>query len=132
MKRERINLGTKEQKRAFVLNRLLSRVVGVDEAAQLLELSPRQIKRLKARYRVRGPASLVHGNQGRSPWQAIIGRPRGARPGAGQGRYAGFNHQHLTEMLAESEGLSIQADTKPPCTRRTRGISWLKATAFPK
>jgi hypothetical protein len=50
MKRERISLGTKEQKRAFPLNQLLSRAVDVGEAAQLFGLSPRQIKRLKASY----------------------------------------------------------------------------------
>jgi len=40
-------------------------MVDMAEAAQLLGLSPRQIKRLKASYR--GPAALLHGNQGRSP-----------------------------------------------------------------
>ena len=38
MKREQISLGTKEQKRAFVLNQLLSWVVAVDEAAQSRQL----------------------------------------------------------------------------------------------
>jgi hypothetical protein len=50
MKRERISLGIKEQKGAFLLNQPLSRVVEVGEAAQLFGLSPRQIKRLKATY----------------------------------------------------------------------------------
>lgn len=131
MNREQISLGTKEQKRAFVLNQLLSRVVDVGEAAQLLGLSPRQIKRLKARYRVRGPAALLHGNQGRSPWQAVSAAREARVVELAQGRYAGFNHQHLTEMLAEREGLTLhrttvrrillQAGLRSPRTRRSAG-----------
>jgi transposase len=131
MKREQISLGTKAQKRAFVLNQLLSRVVDVGEAAQLLGLSPRQIKRLKARYRVHGPAALVHGNQGRSPWQAVSAAREARVLELAQGRYAGFNHQHLTEMLVESEGLSLHRTTvrrillkaglRSPRTRRSVG-----------
>ena len=131
MNREQIRLGTKEQKRAFVLNQLLSRVVDVGEAAALLGLSPRQIKRLKATYRARGPAALVHGNQGRSPWQAVSAAREARVLELAQGRYAGFNHQHLTEMLAESEGLTLHRTTvrrillkaglRSPRTRRAAG-----------
>jgi transposase len=131
MKREQIRLGTKEQRRAFILNQLLSRVVDVGEAAQLLGLSPRQIKRLKARYRVRGPAALVHGNQGRSPWQAVSATREARVLELAQGRYAGFNHQHLTEMLAEREGMTmhrttvrrilLKAGLRSPRTRRSVG-----------
>lgn len=131
MKREQISLGTKEQKRAFVLNPLLSRVIDVGEAAQLLGLSPRQIKRLKASYRGRGPAALVHGNQGRSPWQAVSAAREARVLELAQGRYAGFNHQHLTEMRAEREGLSLHRTTvrrillkaglRRPRTRRAVG-----------
>ena len=77
-------------------------MVDVAEAAQLLGLSPRQIKRLKANYRVRWPAPLVHGNQGPSLWQAVSAAREARVLELAQGRYAGFNHQHLTEMLAES------------------------------
>jgi transposase len=131
MKREQISLGTKEQKRAFVLNQLLSRVIDVSEAAQLLGLSPRQIKRLKASYRVGGPAALVHGNRGRPPWQAVSAIQAARVLELAQGRYAGFNHQHLTEMLAESEGVPLHRTTvrrilgkaglHSPRTRRTAG-----------
>jgi transposase len=131
MKREQISLGTKEQKRAFVLNQLLSGVVDVGEAAQLLGLSRRQIKRLKASYRVRGPAALVHGNHGRSPWQAVSATRAARVLELAQGRYAGFNHQHLTEMLAETEALPLHRTTvrrillkaglRSPRTRRSVG-----------
>jgi hypothetical protein len=61
MKRERISPGTKEQKRAFPWNQLLSRAVDMGEAAQLFGLSPRQIKRLKASYGPRGRETSIHG-----------------------------------------------------------------------
>jgi len=43
----------------------------MDEAAQVMGISPRQIKRLQARYRRDRPAALVHGNRARSPCQAV-------------------------------------------------------------
>src|SRR6266568_2005674 len=72
MEEERISLGTREQKRATVLNQVLAGSLTLPEGAAVLGLSVRQLKRLKRRYRQRGPAALLHGNRGRPPWQAVL------------------------------------------------------------
>ncbi len=48
----------------LVLNTLERTELTVAEAATLLGRSPRQVRRLHAAYRARGPAALVHSNQG--------------------------------------------------------------------
>jgi hypothetical protein len=64
-------------------------------------------------------------------WQAISTAREARVLELAQGRYAGFNHQHLIEMLAESEGLTmhrttvrrilLKAGLRSPRTRRSVG-----------
>ena len=66
-----ITLGPVGQRRLYLLAELLAGRLTTIEAALTLELSIRHLKRLKARYRREGIASLVHCNRGRRPWHAI-------------------------------------------------------------
>jgi len=61
--KERITLSKKEQKRLMVLNEVERGVMTSSEAAELLGLSPRQVRRILAAYRKEGA-------QGISPWQS--------------------------------------------------------------
>ena len=60
-----------QDRRALVLTRLIAGKIEQAEAALLLGLSARSIRRLRARYIERGPASLNHGNRGRPPAHAL-------------------------------------------------------------
>lgn len=55
-------MSDREFRRARVMERLSAGVVSVGEAAELLCLSERQVKRLIGRYRTGGAKALVHGN----------------------------------------------------------------------
>ena len=74
-------MSKQEQRRAFVLTRLLSGEMGVTEAAGLLGLSERSIRRLRARVEREGPAGLVQAD------------PRARRNVRGS---PGFHHPGLT------------------------------------
>src|SRR5215217_550965 len=108
---ETIRLDREDQRRAFVLNRVLAGELSAAQAAGLLGLSARQVKRLKAAYRRDGPAALAHGNRGRVPWQAVRPEVRERVLALARGRYAGLNHSHLAERLAEDEGLHLGRST---------------------
>ena len=56
MERERVTLSAGEQRRVMVLNHLEKGAVTLGEAAGLLGISERQVKRLRAEYRQEGPA----------------------------------------------------------------------------
>jgi transposase len=111
MEEETVTLGRAEQKRALVLNQVLEGRMTQREAALVLGLSVRQVKRLTARYRVVGPAGLVHGNRGRTPWQAVAPDLAARVVALAQSRYAGLNQQHLTEKLAAEEGIILGRTT---------------------
>jgi transposase len=108
---ETIRLGAEPRRRAVVLAQVLEGTLTVRQAAVVLGVSERQAKRLKAAYRAGGPAALVHGNTGRPPWQALPAGARARVVALARGKYAGLNHQHLTEKLAEAEGLVLGRST---------------------
>lgn len=77
------------------------------EGARGLGLSERQMRRLLRRYEARGQAGLVHGNTGRVPPNIIAASVVSRVVELMQGRYAGCNDQHFTELLKEREGISL-------------------------
>ena len=104
-------MNKKEQKRLMVLNKLERREMRIAEAAQLLSLSVRHVKRLRASYYEGGAVALAHGNRGRKPVHAVSDGIRHKIVDLVQGEYAGFNQQHYTELLAEREGISVSRST---------------------
>src|SRR5689334_20833128 len=107
MREEPITLSVREQQRAMALNRVLAGRWTREEAAEVLGLSGRQVRRLLAAYEAGGPAALAHGNRGRPSARAVPVAVRERVAELARGRYAGLNDQHLTEKLAEEEGLAL-------------------------
>ena len=106
-----LTLTTKEQSRIQVLNGVFEGKVTAVEAAGLMEVSERHTWRLLAAYRKEGPAAVAHGNRGRKPaTTTCLGTQQKVRELA-KGPYAGLNHTHLTEMLAEREGIDLSRST---------------------
>lgn len=100
-------MNTQEQKRLLVLNRLLCTDLTVQEAALLLDLSTRQVRRILAAYRKEGAAALVHGNRGSSPAHTTPQEVRQRVVDLAQTTYAGCNQQHVRDLLEEREGIIL-------------------------
>ncbi len=84
----------------------------MDQAAELLGVSERHSWRLLAAYRKEGAAALAHGNRGRSPSHRVSGALREKVAALARSPdYAGCNHQHLTELLDEREGIRLSRST---------------------
>ena len=81
------------------------------DAMRLLEVSERQMRRVLAAYRADGPGGLVHGNRGRSPMQTLSAELRARIVRLAEGRYAGVNDTHLSELLARDEGITVSRST---------------------
>lgn len=62
---------TTDQRRAWVLTKVLCDELTVHEAAAILGLSERSVWRLRPRFAAEGPAVLVHGNRGRPSGRRI-------------------------------------------------------------
>jgi hypothetical protein len=85
MHEEQITLGTREQRRALVLTRVVAGDWTPGPAALALGRSERQVRRLVAAVRAGGPAALVHGNRGRTVGAACRGRLGDDGAAAGRG-----------------------------------------------
>ncbi|MGH2437820.1 MAG: ISNCY family transposase [bacterium] len=99
------------QQQLIVLNALERGELRMTEAADLLGLSTRQIRRLRRAYRRHGPKALVHGNRGRPSPRRVADTTRARIVHLAQTTYAGINHTHLSELLAEREGLALSQPT---------------------
>ena len=127
--RETIILDARAQHRLFVLNHVLTGGLTAPEAAHVLHLSVRQVGRLLKRYRADGSAGLVHGNHDRTPAHRTPDAVRARIVELATTTYAGVNHAHLAELLAEREGLEVaertlrrilaEASVRPVRTRRS-------------
>lgn len=104
---DKVTLNQGEQRRLLVLNHLEAGALVNAEAAELLGVTIRQVRRLRAAYREHGAAALAHGNRGRRPAHAIDPSVAARVVELATGTYAGFNREHLCEMLAEHEGIAL-------------------------
>ena len=106
-----LTLTTKEQTRLQILNGVLEGHWFLREATEVLGVSERHAWRLLAAYRKEGAAALAHGNRGRVPSNATPTAARRQVVAMAQERYSGINHTHLTELLAEREGVVLSRST---------------------
>jgi len=105
--KEIVTLNKKEQRRLVVLNQVETGKMIGREAAGLLDLSLRHVRRILAAYKKEGAAALAHGNRGRKPYHALDGSLRKQVLELAQTIYTGCNNQHFTELLAEREGITL-------------------------
>lgn len=96
-----------QDRRVLVLTRLIAGKVDAAEAALLLGLSVRSIRRLRAQYLGRGPVSLTHGNTGRRPAHALDPAVAARVVALAKTTYAGCNDSHLCELLTERDGIAL-------------------------
>jgi transposase len=133
-----ITLNPRQQREAEILTRLEAGTLDMETAADLLGVSERQVRRLRARFRQEGMAAVVHGNSGRAPANRTEPevRERILALAGPQGKYHDLNVCHLQELLEREEqitigrstldrllkqaGLRQPAKSSPPAHRRRR------------
>ena len=111
MNRETFPLSQKELQRVAVISSCLKGNLACARAAELLDLTPRHVKRLKVRYRQGGAAALAHASRGRPGPRRLPEPVRVRILHLARTRYAGFNDHHLCEKLREVEGLWLGRET---------------------
>ena len=104
-------MNLKEQKRLLVLNRINQGKLNGEQAADLLGLSVRHVRRMLARYRGEGAKALAHGNRGRESQRRLERGQRSRIVSLARGLYAGVNQQHLAELLTEREQITVSRST---------------------
>src|ERR1022692_2777890 len=106
-----VTMSQKEFQRVKVIENAAGGRLSVGEASRLLQLSERQVQRLKRRYRPDSVGWVQHGNRGRSmPWALPLPQKQLILNLAG-GKYQGFNDSHLAEKLRAEENLAVSRET---------------------
>jgi transposase len=111
MSQETFRVSQKELQRVAVIASCVKGDLACARAAELLDLTPRQIKRLKARYRHGSAAALAHVSRGRPSHRRLPDTVRERIVRLARTTYAGFNDHHLCEKLVEREGFSLSRET---------------------
>ena len=94
-----------------VLNAMSEHNLPTAEAAGVLGISERHARRLRAAFRKKGAAVLVHGNRGHKAPNAVSETTAARVVALAGGKYAGRNHSQITELLAEREGIHLSRKT---------------------
>lgn len=126
-----MTLDGQEQARLVVLGRVDRGELTAVAAAELLGLSERQVRRLLAGYRRAGAAAVAHGNRGRPSTRALDPAVRDRVVALARTTYAHCNHQHLSELLTEREGITISRSSLRRVLR-TAGVPTPRTRRAPK
>jgi transposase len=106
-----VMMSQKEFQRVKVIENAAGGRLSVREAARLLQLSERQVQRLKRRYRPDSIAWVQHGNRGRPmPWALPLSQ-KILILNLARGKYQGFNDSHLCQKLNADENLLVSRET---------------------
>jgi transposase len=106
-----VTMSQKEFQRVKVIENAAGGRLSVREASRLLQLSERQVQRLKRRYRPDSLAWVRHGNCGRPmPWALSVPQKQ-LILNLARGKYQGFNDSHLAEKLRTEENLAVSRET---------------------
>ena len=108
---EKVTLSSKEQSRLQVLNSLVAEHMTLNQGAELMGVTPRHTRRILAAYRESGAAALAHSHRGRRPVNATPEALVADVVHLARTRYAGVNHTHLAELLAEREDIHMGRTT---------------------
>lgn len=104
-------MSKKDRRRITVIEHLLEEKINIKDAAKLLELSERQIIRLKKEAKTNGSLSLVHKNRNRKPHNALSQKIVSSICSIYKTELSNCNFSHARDILAEEKGIDISVST---------------------
>jgi hypothetical protein len=108
---ERLEVSVRDLDRLRIINRVLERRLTQSLAAQQLALSPRQVRRLCERVRMKGPRGIVHGLRGRKSNHQLASGLLARALTLFKKNYSDFGPTLACEKLAERDGIEIGVNT---------------------
>lgn len=106
-----IFLKPKEARRVNVVEQLVKGTITVSQAAMLLSLSERQVKRIKKGVKEQGLSYLAHKNRGRKPKHAISEETRKKVVKLALNDYKNASCTHMAELLEQYQNLSLHGQS---------------------
>ncbi len=100
-----------ELRRLHVIQKVLERVIKQVEAAEILSLSSRQIRRIIKRIRIEGGKGIIHKSRGRPSNRRIPGKIRDKVIHLYRKQYPDFGPTLASEKLLERDGIRVNDET---------------------
>ena len=110
MRKELITLTRQEHERYAIIKRGLKREIKQAEAADLLNLTERQVRNLRDKVRERGVRGLAHGNRGKSSPRKMSAAREERIVGLVRERYEDFKPKLAAEKLWTRERIKVSAE----------------------
>jgi transposase len=111
MRKEIYNMTQKEINRLKIINKTIDMVMTIEEAAEVLGISGRQVARLKKGVIEEGPSFIIHKNRGRKPKHSISDEVENQIIELKQNKYKEANFMHFQELLEEYENIKVSYPT---------------------
>lgn len=124
-------MSKQEARKVTIIEELMAGRFTNSQAAELLDLSIRQVQRLKAEAAVHGVMSILHKNRRRKPSNALDPEIAESICKIYQAELAGYNYCHAADVLAEEKGVFVSVSTVSRYLR-AKGIRSPKANRRPK
>ena len=111
MEKGLLAMSASERERSHVMRALSKGLLRQQEAAERLDLSVRQVKRLMRRWRALGDAGLVSRQRGRPSPRRMEGSKRARIEELLRDKYPDFGATLAAEKLSEREGIEVSRET---------------------
>lgn len=125
-----LTMNQKELQRLHVTRKAIDKCIKQHEAAVLLNLSERQIRRLVQRVRKESDKGIIHRSRGKVSHRAMADPIRKRIVGLCRARYVGFSPTLASEKLFERDKISVSHETLRQWFI-AEGIVYQKRTARP-
>jgi len=106
-----IMMHQREVKRLHVIRKVLERVIKQVEAAEILSLSGRQIRRIVKRIRREGDRGIVHQSRGRPSNRRVADKVKDKVIRLYRAQYKDFGPTLASEKLSERDGIGVSDET---------------------
>lgn len=127
----KLEMSKKEARKITIVEELLARRFTNQQAAELLDLSVRQVQRMKKEASNNGVMSILHKNRGRKPANALDPEVASSICQVYETDLSGYNFCHATDILAEEKDIFVSVSTVSRYLK-AKGIRSPKAKRRPK
>jgi transposase InsO family protein len=104
-------MSKKEARKITIIEELLAGRFTNNQAAELLELSVRQVQRMKTEASINGVMSILHKNRGRKPANSLDPEVAEKICRIYQTELPGYNFCHATDVFAEDKDIFVSVST---------------------
>jgi len=129
--RMKFEMSKKEARKITIIEELLAGSFTNQQAAELLDLSVRQVQRMKKEASTNGVMSILHKNKGHKPANALDPKVSSTICRIYETELSGYNFCHATDVLAEEHDILVSVSTVSRYLK-ANGIHSPKAKRRPK